>query len=348
MILQTAKQTKLIHIFAVSGLITVITGIFVTSQTGLVGLWIFLVLALLEISFSLDNAIINSRILERMSPIWQKLFLTVGIFIAVFVIRFALPILIVMVAAGLGFSDVMSLAFSHPQQYAEALHKASPIINAFGGTFLLLLGINYFFDNKKVIHWLWPIERIMAHIGKVHFVKLLVTSVVALILYLTVDGHIRNAVLLSSVIGTALQFGLSWLSTIFDKKNNSMAGQRIGMAAFALFLYLEVLDASLSFDGVIGAFAITSSILLIITGLGVGAFWVRSLTIYLMRAKTLSHYQYLEHGAHWAILALAVVMLVKLYNIQFADWVTGSLGVVFIGTAVLTSYLEKRADTHRI
>jgi hypothetical protein len=315
---------------------------------GAVGLWLFFVLALLEISFSLDNAVLNSRILERMSPIWQKLFLTVGILIAVFGVRFILPILIVMLAAGLGFSEVIDLALNHPDQYGEELHKAGPVIDAFGGTFLLLLGVNYFFDHQKVKHWLQPIERSMASVGKIRFIKLYVMALITVILYLTVDKHIQNTVLLSSLIGIVLQFGLSALSNFFDKKNDSSTGKKVGWAAFSLFMYLEVLDASLSFDGVIGAFAITSSILLIMAGLGVGAFWVRSLTVYLMRAKTLSRYQYLEHGAHWAILALAVVMLIKLYDIELAEWVTGSLGLVFIGTAVLTSYLEKRSEAKAV
>ena len=120
--------------------------------------------------------------------------------------------------------------------------------------------------------------------------------------------------------------------------------QQVGWAAFASFMYREILDASFSFDGVIGAFAITTSVVLIVAGLGVGAFWVRSLTIYLMRTGALAKYRYLEHGAHWAILALGIVMLVKLYHVELPEWATGSLGLIFVATAVITSIIEKRMD----
>lgn len=334
-----------LRIFAFSALITILIGIFVGFNTGPVGLWLFVVLALLEITFSFDNAVINSKILVRMSPLWQKLFLTVGIFIAVFVVRFALPIVIVMLATQLGIGEVVDLALNHPEKYGEELHKAGPVIDAFGGTFLLMIGISYFFDNDKIEHWLRPVERLFAHVGKLRFIKLIIMALVTAILLLTVDQSLKQVVLISSVLGIALQFGLSSMGSLFDKRmKNSGIKQQVGWAAFASFMYLEVLDASFSFDGVIGAFAITTSVVLIVAGLGVGAFWVRSLTVYLMRSGALSKYKYLEHGAHWAILALGIVMLIKLYHVELPEWATGSLGLVFIATAVTTSIIEKRLE----
>lgn len=334
-----------LRIFAFSALITILIGIFVGFNTGPVGLWLFVVLALLEITFSFDNAVINSKILVRMSPLWQKLFLTVGIFIAVFVVRFALPIVIVMLATQLGIGEVVDLALNHPEKYGEELHKAGPVIDAFGGTFLLMIGISYFFDNDKIEHWLRPVERLFAHVGKLRFIKLIIMALVTAILLLTVDQSLKQVVLISSVLGIALQFGLSSMGSLFDKRmKNSGIKQQVGWAAFASFMYLEVLDASFSFDGVIGAFAITTSVVLIVAGLGVGAFWVRSLTVYLMRSGALSKYKYLEHGAHWAILALGIVMLIKLYHVELPEWATGSLGLVFIATAVTTSIIEKRIE----
>ncbi|MFZ2545265.1 MAG: DUF475 domain-containing protein [Candidatus Saccharimonadales bacterium] len=337
-----------LRIFAFSGFITIALAITMFWYGGVSALWLFLVLAIMEVTFSFDNAVLNSKILAKMSPIWQKLFLTVGIFIAVFVVRFALPIVIVQLATGLGFNDVINMAFNDPKKYGEELHKAGPVIDAFGGTFLLMIGISYFLDYEKVVHWLRPIEQALARAGKVRFIKLIVMAIVAALLYLTVDEELKNTVLLSSVIGIILQFGLHSLSMVFEGKmgNNKTKGgkvvQQVGWAAFASFLYLEVLDASFSFDGVIGAFAITTSVVLIVAGLGVGAFWVRSLTVYLMRAGTLAKYRYLEHGAHWAILALGIMMLIKLYHIELPEFVTGSLGLVFISTAVITSVIEKR------
>lgn len=320
---------------------------------GLSALWLFAVLAILEVTFSFDNAVLNSRILARMSPLWQKLFLTVGIFIAVFVVRFALPIVIVQFATGLGFMDVVNLALNHPEKYGEELHHAAPVIDAFGGTFLLMIGVSYFLDHDKVIHWLRPIERAMAQAGKIRFIKLIVMTCVAAMLYLTVEPELKHTVLLSSALGIILQFGLHSMSVFFDKsvqkgeKKNGKVVHQVGLAAFASFLYLEVLDASFSFDGVIGAFAITTSVVLIVAGLGVGALWVRSLTVYLMRSGTLAKYRYLEHGAHWAILALGLVMLAKLYHLELPEWMTGSLGLVFIVTAVISSILEKRLNDEK-
>lgn len=334
------------RIFAISGAITASLGVWMFFYGGFSALWLFFVLALLEVTFSFDNAVLNSRILSRMSPLWQKLFLTVGIFIAVFVVRFALPILIVQLATGLSFAEVVNLALNYPEKYGEELHHAAPVIDAFGGTFLLMIGVSYFLDHDKVVHWLRPIERAMAAAGKIRFIKLILMTIVAAILYLTVEQDLKHTVLLSSVLGIILQFGLHSMSVFFDKsmKKGNTVRQQVGLAAFASFMYLEVLDASFSFDGVIGAFAITTSVVLIVAGLGVGAFWVRSLTVYLMRAGTLAKYQYLEHGAHWAILALGVVMLAKLYHLELPEWITGSLGLIFIITAVISSIIEKRAQ----
>ena len=335
-----------LRIFAFSGIITLLIGAFVVYQLGISMLWLFAVLAIMEVTFSFDNAVINSRILAKMSPLWQKLFLTIGIFIAVFVVRFALPILIVQFATGLGFKEVLDLAINDADRYGEEVHNAAPVIDAFGGTFLLMLGISYFLDHDKVVHWLRPIERAMAWAGQLRFIKLIIMTVVAALLYFTVDKDLQNTVLLSSVLGIVLHVGLETASKVFDKsmKKASKVKHQVGWAAFASFMYLEVLDASFSFDGVVGAFAITNNIVLIVAGLGVGAFWVRSLTVYLLRAGTLAKYRYLEHGAHWAILALGVMMLIKLYHIELPEYVTGSLGLVFIATAVITSIVEKRRD----
>ena len=119
-----------------------------------------------------------------------------------------------------------------------------------------------------------------------------------------------------------------------------------GKAAFFLFLYLEVLDASFSFDGVIGAFAITQDIFIIAVGLGVGAMYIRSLTVYLVRKGTLSEYVYLEHGAHWAIGALAAILLVSI-KYEVPEVVTGLIGVGFIGAAFCSSLIRNRGLTPR-
>ncbi len=313
---------------------------------GIGGLLLYIVLVLLEVTFSFDNAVVNSKILTKLSPMWQTLFLTVGIFFAVFVVRFLLPILIVMLTAGLNGGAVIDLAFNHPETYGHELEKAAPLIDAFGGTFLLMIGLYYFVDREKDVHWLKYLEDGLSRAGRIRFLKLIVMLAVAAVLYMTVDKSVQGTVLIASLLGIALHVGLESISSFFEKRNHkaSKVKHQVGWAAFASFMYLQVLDASFSFDGVIGAFAITNSILLIMTGLGAGALWVRSLTVYLVRTGTLAKYRYLEHGAHWAILALALVMLVKLYHVELPEWLTGSLGLIFIVTAVASSVIERRRE----
>ena len=305
-------------------------------------LWLFAILVVLEVTFSFDNAVLNSRVLVRMSPFWQKLCLTVGIFIAVFVVRFLVPIIIVMLTSGLGFMEVVNLALNDAENYGKTLHDAAPTIDAFGGTFLIMIGISYFMDRKKDIHWLRTIEKYLARAGNYETLKVFVMLAAAMALYFTVDDAHKTTVLIASILGTLLHLGLELFGTFFEKRQGASTGKLVGMAAFGAFMYLEVLDASFSLDGVIGAFAITNEIALIIAGLGAGAIWVRSLTVYLMKSGTLSKYRYLEHGAHWAILALGVIMFVKLYQVNPPEWLTGSLGLIVISIAVVSSIIEQK------
>lgn len=337
------KKSHPLRIFWFSGLITASLAAWVLFHNGAVGLWLFTILVVLEVTFSFDNAVINSKVLARMSPFWQKLFLTVGIVFAVFIVRFLLPIVIVMLTSGNGFGEVIDMALHKPEEYGETLHHAAPTIDAFGGTFLTMIGISYFMNRQKDIHWLGRIEKRLVRAGNYENFKVFVMLAVAMILYATVENDLKQTVLVASILGTMLHMGLEIFGTFFEKRQ-SQAAKLTGMAAFGSFMYLEILDASFSLDGVIGAFAITNDVLLIIAGLGAGAVWVRSLTVYLMRTGVLSKYRYMEHGAHWAILALGSVMLIKLYHIEPPEWTVGSLGLVFIATAVGSSILEmKRA-----
>lgn len=330
-----------LRIFWLSGFITAALAAWVLFHNGAVGLWLFTILVVLEVTFSFDNAVINSKVLARMSPFWQRLFLTVGIFFAVFVVRFLLPILIVMLTSGHTFNEVINMALHEPEEYGETLHQAAPTIDAFGGTFLTMIGISYFMNRQKDIHWLGTIEKRLARAGGYENFKVFVMLAVAMVLFATVDDAHKQTVLVASILGTILHIGLEIFGTFFEKRQSN-ATVLTGMAAFGAFMYLEILDASFSLDGVIGAFAITSDILLIIAGLGAGAIWVRSLTVYLMRAGVLSKYRYMEHGAHWAILALGIIMLIKLYRVEPPEWMVGSVGLVFILTAIVSSVLEMR------
>ena len=308
-------------------------------------LFTVIVLTLLETTFSADNAVINSKVLVTLSPFWQKLFMTVGIFIAIFLVRFAMPIFIVMLTAGLGFNEVLNLALNDPHHYEMELDKAEPLISAFGGAFLLMIALSYFIDYEKKTHWLPLLEKRLGKLGRFDDITTFVMLLASILLYFTVEHEHQGVVLIASICAMALHIGLNLLSAFFEKgrKTALSAVQKTGVAAFASFMYLELLDASFSLDGVIGAFALTSSVVLIMAGLGAGAVWVRAMTIHLVRIKALAKYQYLEHGAHWAIAFLGAVMLLKLYHIELPEWLVGSLGIVFIAAAVATSVYRKPA-----
>jgi hypothetical protein len=340
------NPSGLFRIYGFSLIATLIVWSLVGVYSGFGALVTVIILTLLEITFSFDNAVINSRILVTLSKFWQTLFLTVGIVLAVFVVRFLVPILIVAITAGLGFGEVIHLAVSDPQTYAEELHSAAHIIDAFGGTFLLLVGASFFIDAGKKSHWLKIIERPLAAAGKLPYFTVLVMATMTAIIYI---GNLhryasdeRNAILLAGIVAITLHV----LMGIFDKISNSQQKtgikEKVGLSAFISFMYLQLLDASFSLDGVIGAFAITSSVVLIAAGLGAGAVWVRSMTIHLVRAGTLTKYKFLEHGAHWAILVLGTIMLFKLYGLELPEWATGSVGLVFIVLSVIAS-IKKRS-----
>lgn len=303
---------------------------------GWAALFTVIVLTLLETTFSADNAVVNSKVITTMSPFWQKLFMTVGIFIAVFVVRFLAPIVIVMLAAGLGFAETLHLAFNDTEKYEHALAGAEPLIGAFGGTFLLMIALSYFIDYEKQTHWVKFLEKRLGKLGRFDNITTFIMLLAAIALYFTVDPAYHGLVLIASIVAMALHIGLNLISAMFEKteKNALSAKKKVGWAAFAAFMYLEILDASFSLDGVIGAFAITGSIVLIMAGLGAGAVWVRAMTIHLVRAKALSKYIFLEHGAHWAIAFLGAVMLLKLYHVELPEWIVGTLGIGFIAIAI--------------
>lgn len=326
---------ELARIYWFAALATLTIWVLVGWQMGLAALFTVIVLTLLETTFSADNAVVNSKVLVTMSPFWQKLFMTVGIFTAVFVVRFALPIVMVMATASLGFTQVLDLAINHPDAYQNELHKAGPAISAFGGTFLLMIALRYFIDYQKKTHWIGFLERHLGKLGKFDNITIFFMLLAAIIIYATVDPAHHATILIASIAAMTLHVGLELVAAIMGSKEKQMeAKHKVGLAAFAAFMYLEVLDASFSLDGVIGAFAITSDVVIIMAGLGAGAVWVRGMTIHLVRSKMLTRYVFLEHGAHWAIAFLGGVMLLKLYHIELPEFIVGTLGIAFIATSI--------------
>jgi hypothetical protein len=327
---------NLLRIYWFAAVATVVIWVLVGWQLGLTALFTVFILTLLETTFSADNAVINSRVITTMSPIWQKLFMTVGIFTAVFVVRFVLPVFIVMLTGGLGFGDVLNLISSDPKSYSEHLHEAEPIINAFGGTFLVLIALSYFIDGGKQVHWFRRIERNLARLGQFENLTIFIMLLAVMVIFFTVDPAHHTAVLMAAILAIILHVGLELLGAIMERHQKKRADVKVktGLVALSAFIYLEILDASFSLDGVIGAFAMTNDVVLIMAGLGAGALWVRAMTIHLVRNNTLARFRFLESGAHWAIAFLGGVMLVKLYGVELSEWIIGSMGLVLIGLAI--------------
>ncbi|XAS64798.1 DUF475 domain-containing protein [Micrococcaceae bacterium Sec5.8] len=347
--------------FGWSFAVTIIALVVAFLYGGPEALVLCLILGILEISLSFDNAVVNARILEKMNPFWQKMFLTVGIIIAVFGMRIVFPLLIVSVTAGLNPVQAITLAMEKgdpntPGSYGYLLHEAHPQIAAFGGLFLLMLFLDFILAHRD-IKWIKFLEIPLARLGKLEGASVII-GMAALAIAGAVSGEKQAIVLLSGLLGMITYFLVNGLGNLFDVDQDgdvdaddaalmahtgpSGTAKLAGKAAFMLFLYLEVIDASFSFDGVIGAFAITSDPIIIALGLGfIGAMFVRSLTVFLVREGTLDEYEYLDHGAHWAIGALAVILLITIVT-PINEIITGLIGVVFIGAAFTGSVMRNR------
>nr|WP_314143719.1 DUF475 domain-containing protein [uncultured Rhodococcus sp.] len=345
-----------VKIFGWSIAVTIVSVIVAFLYGGIEAMILVLILGVLEVSLSFDNAVINATVLRRMSEFWQKIFLTIGIIIAVFGMRLLFPLVIVWAASGLGPVAAIDLALNPPADgaatfpdgspsYETLLTDAHPQIAAFGGMFLLMLFLGFIFEDRDIT-WLSWLEKPLARIGRLDQLSVVVAGLLLVLSaeFLADDDKI-STVMVSGVLGMITYIAVNGLGELFhveeegEESSNgpSELAKATGKAGFFLFLYLEVLDASFSFDGVIGAFAITADPIIIALGLGfIGAMFVRSITVFLVRKGTLSDYVYLEHGAHWAIGALSIILLVSI-GVHINELITGFVGILFIGAALLSS-----------
>lgn len=292
-------------------------------------------LALMEISLSFDNAVVNASILKHWDRRWKMLFMTVGMLIAVFGMRLIFPIVIVAHTADLGYLEVWRLALNSPDEYSAKLTAHHAEISAFGGIFLLLVFLNFLLDESKEIHWIKSIESRLKHLGKVDAISIFI-AIVVLMIFSSLSQD-RLSVLLAGLWGIIIYVSVSMIGFFLDDEG----GDSIKKGSIGGFLYLEVLDASFSFDGVIGSFAITKDIVIIMLGLAIGAMFVRSMTIYLVEKGTLSEYIYLEHGAHYAIGVLAIIMLLGT-KLHINELFTASIGIILILLSLYSSQKERK------
>lgn len=321
---------------------------------GFAAAYICALLAVLEISLSFDNAVVNAKTLEEMDEKWRRRFIVWGIPVAVFGMRFAFPIIIVAMVAKLGIVETLMLAINDVDTYHKHLSANKGEIYIFGGAFLLMVALEFFFAGRNV-RWIRAIEanRVMLALAKAKNASVFIAVLVGMImLYLTKNSDYAMAYFAAILVHMALGLVNEFLGddekadiTNFNNHNPNLQNQNFKSAAtrsgFAGFLYLETLDASFSFDGVIGAFAMSENIFIIMIGLGIGAFFVRSLTLYMVHHGTLNEFKFLEHGANYAILALSVIMFINIFH-EVSELITGTLSFGIILVAFLHSLLVRK------
>jgi len=304
--------------------------------------WIVLVLSVLEISLSFDNAVVNATVLKDMDERWQRRFLTWGMVIAVFGMRIAFPLVIVGLAAHLGPVEALQLSLNEPTRYEQVVSSAHVGIAGFGGAFLALVGMRFFFDEEKDVHWIRWIEKRLSAVSTIRAVEMAVLLLALYGISLLLEPGEALVFVTSGILGMVTFIAVEAVGTLLELREASQAAAgAVVRSGLGGFLYLNVLDASFSFDGVIGAFALSNNMIIIALGLSIGAMFVRSLTIMLVQRGTLDEYRYLEHGAFWAIVALAAIMLLSV-RFAISETFTGLIGAVLIAASLAWSVRYRR------
>lgn len=294
----------------------------------------------MEIGLSFDNAVMNAAVLRRMDAVWQRYFLTWGMVIAVFGMRLLFPIAIVAVVTGQSLAEVTLLALHDPGEYARRLTSTHVQISAFGGMYLMLVFFSFIFNDEKELHWLGWMERQLGRLGKLESIEVIMALVTLIVAQGFLPADDKLPALLAGLWGIILYVLVGSVSALFGSAQQLGKGAGAG---FVSFIYLQLLDASFSFDGVIGAFAISKDIVIIMLGLSIGAMFVRSLTVMLVQKGTLDEYLFLEHGAHYAIGSLALIMLIGMVS-HVSELATGLIGLGFILLSLWSSILYRRRN----
>ena len=279
-------------------------------------------LVLFETITSIDNAIINAEVLNTMGAKARRWFLTWGILIAVFVIRGALPWLIVWLSTPeLGPIGALTATFSSDPAVIAAIEASTPILLIGGGTFLVFLFFNWIFLEEK--YYGLRVEKYIASKGVWFYA--VVSVLLALIVWFALE---RNPIMaFSAVMGSTAFFIVHGFRQNAEEQERRMLGS--GMSDMSKLFYLEVIDATFSIDSVIGAFAFTMSVPLIIIGSGIGAIIVRQITV--SNTKTVKKYHYLKNGAMYSIFFLGSIMILDSFGVHIPPWVSPVITFAVVG-----------------
>lgn len=300
---------------------------------------IILGLVVFEIINSIDNAIVNAYMLKTMSNKWRRIFLVWGLFFAVFVVRGILPFLVVwMTVPGIGFLEAFNAMFSSSPAITAAIEDGKPLILMGAGVFLFLLYLHWLFLEEKSPFFVLD-KFIKPHYGIWFFA----CAAVMLVGLLYLAGY-DSRLMLSAAIGNAAFFILYGFREQAEKQSQQLMSNMGAMSDFSKLMYLEVLDMSFSFDGVLGAFAFTTSIPLILIGNGLGALIVREMTIKSIDKVAL--YKYLKNGAMTSIGILGLMIIAESFGTDLPEFLPTLVTLVFVGAAFWKSHqlLKKQKD----
>src|SRR3989338_2344586 len=294
-------------------------------------------LALFEIIISVDNAIINAEVLSTMSKKARRWFLFWGIIIAVFLVRGLLPWIIVWASnPSLGFLGAFTASFSSDPKIAEVIEESAPILLAGGGTFLVFLFFHWLFLEPK--HYGLAGEELIHRHGVWFFA--VASILLSVIVWQAVK--IRPWMAFGAVIGSTAFFITHGFKENAEKAEKEMLEGSGNMSDISKIFYLEVIDATFSIDGILGAFAFTFILPLILIGNGIGALVVRQLTI--SNIERVKRYKYLKNGAMYSILALGTVMLLHAFDFHIPEWLSPVITFAIIGYFFWKSYKEIKAN----
>lgn len=335
---------------------------------GLLGVIQGTTLTILELSLSFDNAVVNALILVNMPALWRKRFLTWGMIIAVFGVRLIFPILIVFATTDLTFIESFSLAFNNPVEYEKVIMASHHIVMAFGGMFLLMIFLSFLFNENKDVYWIAFIEKYASRWASVGDLKILIAILTIALIGIYAPTQIliedtlkdidKSEIILPMIYGILLYLCIEFLRGILEddgqkheakdaqserEKIEHVANSKLAKGGLASFIYLELIDMSFSFDGVLGAFAVSQNIVIIMLGLGAGAFAVRNLTILMVDRGMVAEYKYLEHGAMWSVGLLALSMIVQIF-IHLPHGLIIAFAIIPIAVAFIQSVRENKLN----
>ncbi len=285
-------------------------------------------LSLFETISSIDNAVINAEVLSTMGARARQWFLTWGILVAVFIVRGLLPFIVIWAFnPTLSVFEVLSATWSSNPLVQSSMERSAPILLIAGGVFLLFLFLHWLFLEPKEMG-IPMTEKFFMTQGVWFYAVISVLLVV--ISYLSLkrnDLMGNNFLVLGAVVGSSLFFIThGFKQNAEEQEKNLMSSTRSDVSKL---FFLEIIDTTFSIDGVLGAFAFTLSVPLILIGNGLGALIVRQLTV--SNIERIKKYVYLKNGAMYSILVLGIIMIMHSFGFKIPEYVSPLCTFIIIG-----------------